>query len=1424
MHIVHTGPRYGLLRADDDTVFDQPGAVLARAEKFNEGSFFGLPYADEVNRPQESWWYPNVPAIMRTDKRGELVNIADTWLSNGWGTYRSGCSLVDSWNSWKCQSATLYRRLVLESMDPDHEIRRVSPVAFTSDGHTSLLNGQMDHGWCFSYTCLKRLMTFAPTVAIGKEYTVHFAGTNPQKMRITLAHATDGEKLILKIYYQNSQRLNVFVGDRFVEDVNMFEGSMKKQLVRNGKWASNNDKGTYDEQVLDMARPCMLADSSGVSRVASPALCSESPGNIHGANTFNRKTGMLEIVIGKHSLNEYIDIITTPTVQMTMAITASVENFYEIKDAFVSSIAGFLGIDVNRIAIVDVVPGNARRRVLGSSIPLPSAASRRQLLQDGESSVDLEILPDAELNIADTTVWEDAGLVNVTVSRSVNLYPGVSATFTALEGNGTARNGIHFSSISTTITFAPGEMKKEVSIPIYSIPGFAASNVTFNVKLTNAENATIAVSSADVNIGNVHAPEPGAPSLKGTVDSESVISIQWTAPVWTNAPSPEFATILDYQVEKGRVASSSADVTQWETITANPATTSLTVNLLDVYSMWKFRARARTAKGWTDWSGTSDGIRTLALCGDGKRHASEECDDSNTDLNDGCSSACQVENGFSCAGGTPSSKDARVAACGDVKSATEECDDGNNNNDDGCKSCQIVRGWKCNSNTDGEVTSGCQTTCGDGVKAGNEQCDTNGTIGHGCNADCTMVSNAICIEDEDLLSHCRLCGNGVREQGEACDDDATSGGCTAGCMSVTVGWHCSGGTLSVPDTCVAGPSIPSAPVVSSKTTTQISFTWSSADGRGLPVLHYVFEYDVKNVNGTLRHDTETVLQTGFTVTGLRFVDVVSGRVKACSTVGCSGFSPFGAPTTAKPPPASAQLLDVVATITADPVALMAGTNISLTGLSVQAPDPEPEAPLETKSPILNETQILALLQQLAQNNGSVIFEGTPLPIVTPAPPGSGGVAFGNPAAGFWASSVVVVAGEVLTLEVRLTTYGNDNMPFSGAFTTIRIDWQTHERTAMYGIDYKNASGSLVFDPAVKSQSFRIATVAHSDSSSKLFGLCLKSLVGAKPHPDRSCINITILSLPSNVSTSDTTSHATTSSADSTAYTTTSSIITSTTPPPATSIHTSTTPQPAASIHTSTTLPPATSIHTSTTPPPATKDIVVNIVVGLPLTLDEFTDTVQLKFRKGIAVAAGVNVQRVFITKISNRGDYSRRHLLAEWLAIDVEVTAANASAAETVSKHLVANTISASLESQNLPGAVLLQPPTLSVLPESCNSISPACEAALKSCMDTTNNCSCITTYYSCAIGCHTSDTMQKLLDMCNQKSCDDACPLTADPSFAEKYITDFMVENRILLPSGQGVIIPAGALDQPIKIGVHIISTPPRMPGHQISKGLKIM
>ena len=41
-----------------------------------------------------------------------------------------------------------------------------------------------------------------------------------------------------------------------------------------------------------------------------------------------------------------------------------------------------------------------------------------------------------------------------------------------------------------------------------------------------------------------------------------------------------------------------------------------------------------------------------SVCGDGKKVDLEECDDGNIISDDGCNGECQVENGWSCSGGT----------------------------------------------------------------------------------------------------------------------------------------------------------------------------------------------------------------------------------------------------------------------------------------------------------------------------------------------------------------------------------------------------------------------------------------------------------------------------------------------------------------------------------------------------------------------------------------------------------------------------------------------------------------------------------------------------------------------------------------------------------------------------------------------------
>ena len=58
------------------------------------------------------------------------------------------CTYKESFNMYHCTGIT-YRMLVIESMDGDTEVRRLSPVALvTDDGSVDLLNGPQDHGWC----------------------------------------------------------------------------------------------------------------------------------------------------------------------------------------------------------------------------------------------------------------------------------------------------------------------------------------------------------------------------------------------------------------------------------------------------------------------------------------------------------------------------------------------------------------------------------------------------------------------------------------------------------------------------------------------------------------------------------------------------------------------------------------------------------------------------------------------------------------------------------------------------------------------------------------------------------------------------------------------------------------------------------------------------------------------------------------------------------------------------------------------------------------------------------------------------------------------------------------------------------------------------------------------------------------------------
>ena len=122
-------------------------------------------------------------------------------------------------------------------------------------------------------------------------------------------------------------------------------------------------------------------------------------------------------------------------------------------------------------------------------------------------------------------------------------------------------------------------------------------------------------------------------------------------------------------------------------------------------------------------------VPVVHICGNGIRTSSETCDDNNTIGGDGCDALCAVELGRRCSssaqfGNGAGGLDICSVNCGDGLrvSRLEGCDDGNTLSGDGCSSaCAIEPGFAC---TGGTLTSStCAEICGDGLRVGSETCD-----------------------------------------------------------------------------------------------------------------------------------------------------------------------------------------------------------------------------------------------------------------------------------------------------------------------------------------------------------------------------------------------------------------------------------------------------------------------------------------------------------------------------------------------------------------------------------------------------------------------------------------------------------------------------------------------------------------------------
>ena len=276
-----------------------------------------------------------IPRTMLTYANGSSINVNQTYPKKGvvrgneFGN-DSQCIFSEIWNMYHCAGLD-HLMLILESLDADTEVRRLSPIGVGANGFIDLLNGPQDHGWCGGYTCQERISTFYGIVASNYSYTVGLTSTNPQNMALHLLHSSEFQVIVVGIIYTNPQRLDVYYGNTYV--------------------VPNNAEQAVDGNLMYM---------SGSPEEFTPSVSSSA-----GSNFYDRDLKRLYITVrGKMPYR----IETIPVIQVSLTLQVTVDDFFG--ERLVQNLAFLLGIDQSRIRIVNVVRETVRRkRQTGTSSP-----------------------------------------------------------------------------------------------------------------------------------------------------------------------------------------------------------------------------------------------------------------------------------------------------------------------------------------------------------------------------------------------------------------------------------------------------------------------------------------------------------------------------------------------------------------------------------------------------------------------------------------------------------------------------------------------------------------------------------------------------------------------------------------------------------------------------------------------------------------------------------------------------------------------------------------------------------------------------------------------------------------------------------------------------------------------------------------------
>ncbi|XP_075406661.1 fibrocystin-L [Tenrec ecaudatus] len=298
--------RKSFLRDTDGSFLGSSGSVIPQAEyEWNGNRQLGI---GDYRIPKVMLTFPNGSRIPVTEKAPSQGIIRD-----------ATCKYIPTWQGYQCFGLE-YAMMVIESLDPDSETRRLSPVALVGSGYVDLINGPQDHGWCAGYTCQRRLSLFHSIVALNKSYEVYFTGTSPQNLRLMLLNVDHHKAVHVGIFFSTLQRLDVYVNNSLVCPKNTVWNSQQKQC--------KHSRPRYTEQFLPTLDPTAL-----------------------GENYFDRLSQMLHVLVKGTTP---VEIHTSAVIFLSFQLPAVTEEDFYNSHNLVRNLALFLKIPSDKIRVSNI--------------------------------------------------------------------------------------------------------------------------------------------------------------------------------------------------------------------------------------------------------------------------------------------------------------------------------------------------------------------------------------------------------------------------------------------------------------------------------------------------------------------------------------------------------------------------------------------------------------------------------------------------------------------------------------------------------------------------------------------------------------------------------------------------------------------------------------------------------------------------------------------------------------------------------------------------------------------------------------------------------------------------------------------------------------------------------------------------------------